>query len=106
MAGRPLTELLLRRGRQESREPQVVMVLAEKMGTEELLACRCVFQGEVRFRLVMGAYAGRVRRTGPQDQGWGGGPESFSLLCHRGHQVCPALLDLKESLDPWGLLDR
>lgn len=27
------------------------------------------------------------------------------LVC-RGHQVCPALLDRKESLDPWGPLDR
>lgn len=47
MAGRPLTELLLRRGRRESREPQVVMVPVEKMGTEELLACRCVFGGRL-----------------------------------------------------------
>lgn len=28
-----------------------------------------------------------------------------ALVC-RGHQVCPALLDLKEKLDPWGPLDR
>lgn len=27
------------------------------------------------------------------------------LVC-RGHQVCPALSDLKENLDPWGPLDR
>jgi len=32
--------------------------------------------------------------------------ETEELLACRGHQVCPALLDLKESLDPWGLLDR
>lgn len=41
--GRPLTELLLLRGRQGSREPQVVMVSVEKMETEEPLVCRCVF---------------------------------------------------------------
>lgn len=32
--------------------------------------------------------------------------EFLMLLCHRGHQVCPALSDLKENLDPWGPLDR
>lgn len=32
--------------------------------------------------------------------------ETEELLVCRGRQVCPALLDLKESLDPWGLLDR
>lgn len=41
--GRLPTELLPFRGRQGSREPQVVMVPAEKMETEELLVCRCVF---------------------------------------------------------------
>lgn len=45
--GGPLTELLPLRGRQGSQEPQVVMVPVEKMETEEPLACRCVFQGEL-----------------------------------------------------------
>ena len=101
---RPLTELLPLRGRRESQEPQVVMVPVEKMETEELLACRCVFWGSL-LQACDGALscAQRVRTAGP---GRWGGPEFFTLLCHRGHQVCPALLDLKESLDPWGLLDR
>lgn len=43
--GRPVTELLPFRGRQGSREPQVVMVPVAKMETEELLVCRCVFWG-------------------------------------------------------------
>lgn len=42
---------------------------------------------------------------------WGsrGGSEDtefLPLLCHRGHQVCPALSDLKENLAPRGPLDR
>lgn len=43
----------------------------------------------------------RERRAG----GWKG-TEFCPLFCHRGLQVCLALLDLKESLDPWGPLDR
>lgn len=31
---------------------------------------------------------------------------NFSHFFHRGYQVCPALLDLKENLDLWGPLDR
>lgn len=32
--------------------------------------------------------------------------ETEEHLAYRGHQVFPALSDLKESLDPWGPLDR
>lgn len=105
--GRPLTELFRLRGRRGSRERRVVMVPPGKMETEEPPACRCVFRG-ARYGPAMGAVqpcARRERRAGRQGSGRRG-TDFCPLFRHRGHQVCRALSDLKESRDPWGPLDR
>lgn len=78
--GRPLTEPLPLRGRRESREPQVVMVLVEKMETEELLACRCVFGGSL-LRAWDGARSCARRVRGAGQQGRGGGQALSSSHC-------------------------